>query len=89
MQRGELGKRKAMVPWMIGSPFHRETERERERRIVCRTSGLCKKSTSPESSWRYRERERVKTFTGDWTRNLFHKIIDKEKGQGFYTTIFL
>ena len=36
-----------------------------------------------------KDRERVKTLAGDWTRNLFPKTTGRKKGEGFYTTRIL
>lgn len=44
-----------------------------------------RKTLCPES----RRKERVKTLTGDWTRDLFLKTIDEEKGDGFNTSRIL
>ena len=51
-------------------------------------SRSCKKSTPPESSQKERERKSENTRRG-LPRNLFPKIIDGEKGEGFNTASFL
>ena len=75
VQRGGLEKRRATVPKRRGSHFLRE-EKDRRREQQIR---FVQESTTPESSWR----DRMKTYTGDCTRKLSPKTIDKEKKRGF------
>ena len=56
------------------------SQREKEKGVECSSSGSHKKSSPTESGWRERERRSENTH---WTRNLFPKTIDREKGEGF------
>lgn len=65
------------------------TERESKSARECSTSGTHKKSTPLESSWREREKERVKTLAEEWTKNMFPKPLMGKKERVFNTANFL
>ena len=73
-----------MEPWRVGSCFLGEREKKRKGESAVFHYRPRKMPSLPKVAGE-KERGRVKTFAGDWTRNLFSKTIDREKGEGFNT----
>lgn len=71
------GRERPWCPREWGPLFAERTEKEREGRTVCMTSGLCKKNTYLKVAGDT-ETDRVKALVGNKRRNLFPNIIDKK-----------
>ena len=83
VQYGELNwERKATELRNVGSHVHGERTEKEKRRV----QHPIRNEFSMKIAGEKREREGVKTFTEDQTRNLFPKTIDEEQREGCNTT---